>query len=379
MKYGHLERIKVTLRTLAPLFIGSGEEYSKKEYIYEPDRKLIHFPDLVRLTEYLRSRQLFMPYEKFLLNPQRNDLRLFLQENNIMAKDYVAFVQYAIDAGEAAQSEKFHGVQTFIKDAHGLPYIPGSSLKGAIRTAIAAHFINKGDYNWARQKINRADTSSPPRRYLKYESENLEQSLFQRLEHKNPNTNELIRTPVNDIMQGIRVSDSLPLGFESLTLVGKYDRRPDGSINSLNIYRECLKPNSETTLYITLDKPMLSKAGLTIDDIENILHSFADKYYETFEQHFAELAEDADPTANEGVDIIIGGGVGYPSKTLIYNLYPSHPEAVHKTSTILAKQFPSNHGHHKDASQYKISPHMLKTTRYMGEYYQMGRCELIIK
>ena len=33
MKYGHLERIEMTLRNLAPVFIGSGESLTKKEYI----------------------------------------------------------------------------------------------------------------------------------------------------------------------------------------------------------------------------------------------------------------------------------------------------------------------------------------------------------
>ena len=40
MKYGHLERIEMTLRNLAPVFIGSGESLTKKEYIFSAQKQL---------------------------------------------------------------------------------------------------------------------------------------------------------------------------------------------------------------------------------------------------------------------------------------------------------------------------------------------------
>ncbi|MEJ1731450.1 hypothetical protein SMA90_34510, partial [Escherichia coli] len=83
-----------------------------------------------------------------------------------------------------------------------------------------------------------------------------------------------------------------------------------------------LKPDSEASLVITLDLPVLAKVGLTLGDIEKSLHSFADEYYANFEQHFAELSDDAPLAAQQGVDIILGGGAGYVSKTLTYNLFP---------------------------------------------------------
>lgn len=378
MKYGHLERLDVTLRTLSPVFIGSGESFNKKEYIFDPDTAQIHFPELPRLVKFLKDQNLLPRYEEFLLQQRQNDFRSFLKENNITEKEYSCFVQYSIDAGEAAQASNFREVLTFIKDAHGFPYIPGSSLKGAVRTSIAAQLIKKGDFNRERQNIDRADTTVAPRKYLYRESDNLERRLFQRLEHRDLKNNELIQNPVNDFMQSIRISDSSPMEFETLTLVGKYERKPDGTINPLPIFRECLKPGSETKLLITLDMPMLDKAGLTIENIETALHSFADDHYESIEQHFSELSEDAEIAATQGVDVILGGGTGYASKTIIYNLFKPHDLALKKVSDILTRQFP-RHGHHKDVTMHKVSPHILKTTMYEGQYYQMGRCELIIE
>ncbi len=377
MKYGHLERLDITLRTLAPLFIGSGESYTKKEYILDPDTRQIHFPYLPDLITYLKNRNCLQEYEKFLLRADKNDLGLFLKENNIAPEEYDEFVAYSIDAGEAIENEQFRGVLTFVKDPYGLPYIPGSSLKGAVRTAIAAQLIGQGNYGWVVRNIENTNVSVKSPYYLNSESNNLEKWVFNRLEHKD-DKKEIIRHAVNDFMRGIRISDSQPLELTNLTLIGKHERKPDGSVRVLPIFRECLIPASAAKLQITLDKPILAKAGITIDFIERALHNFADDHYESFEQHFEEKSEDAEIAANQGVDLILGGGAGFVSKTLIYNLYNEHEDAVAKVSDIMRK-YPLAHGHSKNVSQYKVAPHILKTTKYKGQYYQMGRCELIIE
>ena len=78
------------------------------------------------------------------------------------------------------------------------------------------------------------------------------------------------------------------------------------------------------------------------------------------------------------MDLILGGGAGYVSKTVTYNLYPEREQALALAGRIMVKQFP-RHGHAKDAAVHKAAPHTLKTTMYKGQYYQMGRCELILE
>jgi len=126
-----------------------------------------------------------------------------------------------------------------------------------------------------------------------------------------------------------------------------------------------------------LDLPVLEKAGLDLSFIEDALHSFSDDYYVNFEQFFNELPEDASMGAKEGVDIILGGGAGYVSKTIVYNLFADRARALPLVSKIMSKQF-HNHKHELDTEKYKASPHILKTTFYEGKYYQMGRCELVL-
>ena len=379
MKYGHLERIEMTLRNLAPVFIGSGESLTKKEYIFSPQKQLIYFLDFPKFIQFMKSRGLLAKFERFLTQPRNNDLRVFLEENGVGEKDYLTFSSYSIEAGEAARIPNFREVLTFLKGPDGLPYIPGSSLKGVIRTALLAKLVKTGDWERNRAEIEtEANNYRSSRFYLTRESNFLEQKAFYKLGITNPRNQQVLRQPVNDLMRGIQISDSAPLGWESLTLVGKYDRKPKGDVKALPIFRECLIPGSEANVVLTLELPLLKKAGIDLDYIEDALHSFANEHYANFEQYFQEQPEDAAIAAEDGVDLILGGGAGYVSKTINYNLFPNRTRSLPLVAKILSKQFPK-HKHHTDVGAYKVSPHTLKTTIYQGEAFQMGRCELIFK
>ena len=121
--------------------------------------------------------------------------------------------------------------------------------------------VRKGDWEQQRLSVERADDSKSPRWYMDTETKDLEKRVFYRLGITNPRDGREIANAVNDLMQGIRISDSDPIGFESLTLAGKYDRKPDGTVNLLPIFRECIMPGTEARFTITLDTPVLNRLG----------------------------------------------------------------------------------------------------------------------
>ena len=45
--------------------------------------------------------------------------------------------------GNGGKQGRTHEIQCFIKDAYGMPYIPGSSIKGMIRSALLAYEVKK--------------------------------------------------------------------------------------------------------------------------------------------------------------------------------------------------------------------------------------------
>ena len=129
MRYGHLERYEIHLHTLAPVFIGSGESLSKKEYIFDQRNGKVHMPDLARLTGFLAKHSLLPEFEHFMFQSENNNLHAFLSDIGIKPSDYPAFVTYTIDAGDTDSTAST--ALTFM-NADGKPHIfelqPGSDL-----------------------------------------------------------------------------------------------------------------------------------------------------------------------------------------------------------------------------------------------------------
>lgn len=378
MKNGHLVRLEVRLKTLAPVYIGSSESLTKKEYILDRGTGKIHIPDLGKLTGYLSKRSLVKSFENYLLQERNSDLYSFLKRNNIGIKDYDHFVSYSLDAGEAYTQDKFRGLLMFVKGPDGLPYIPGSSLKGALRTAITAYTVKNGNYQNNIEEIERGvETRRNSKHYMSNASKHLESKIFRKLNIEDKRDPRKIKwyDMMNDFMRGISISDSLPIHHDNLIVCGKYDRMPDGSVNILNIYRECLSPGTVTKFTLTLDKTVLSKAGIDLDYIKKSLKYFVNAQDELFNRYFPGFNNDADEETKEEATVILGGGAGYQSKTIVYPLFPDRQRALRVVGTMMTKQFP-RHKHEADIHKHKVSPHTLKTTMYKGKYYVMGKCKL---
>lgn len=361
----HLTTVHLQLRTLSPVFIGTGKVAGKKECIFDMKQKRIHFPDMHKLYSLLGHLKKLEQFEQFMLNETERNLFKFLQRNGIGYDQYPNFVRYSIDAGEAAQQERFHEVSPFIKDAYGFAYIPGSSLKGVFRTALAAQRL-KGTDHQIKDRV-RNDMAEP-----------LESRAFCVLKHNHPEKPDRIKwdNKVNDFMRGIQISDSSPIPLDRLTLCQKIDKRKDGSLNPINAYRECLMPDTTVRFALTLENSILNKAGLTLDGIMMALESFSRCQQEQFIAHFPTDHTDAQECATTGVELFLGGGAGFASKTLLYPLL-KRDHAVRVIANMLAPRF-KTHRHNQDIA-LGVSPHMVKMTRYQGLLYHMGRCELTIQ
>jgi CRISPR-associated protein Csm5 len=59
----YLQRGYIEFKTLAPVFIGSGKELNKKEYIYDRSSGSIYLVDFKKMVEGLQSRHLMDAFE----------------------------------------------------------------------------------------------------------------------------------------------------------------------------------------------------------------------------------------------------------------------------------------------------------------------------
>lgn len=123
--------LRLEITGISPVFIGSGDLYSQLDYIVEDQKvHLLNFNSLLseiplNLIDDLTKNIL----DNFSNNRWEGDVKTFLEEYDL---DWKKHVEQSHDLiGEIGKNE----LHQFIKTSERL-YIPGSSVKGAIRTCI---------------------------------------------------------------------------------------------------------------------------------------------------------------------------------------------------------------------------------------------------
>lgn len=362
MKNERLKHYEVRLTTIGPVYVGNGKEYGKKEYILE--NGYIYVPDQARFWDFLEERGLVEDYEDYLVN-QKMDLGVWLASKKIYQKNYDEFTLTKYECGKL---DKRHQILPFIKDPYGMPYIPGSSLKGMLRTALLAYDIkqNPSKFRFLKNEIDTEIEKSRPknRRLLNSQASKLERvSLESKIDVSNDKA--FLKK-----MSGIIVGDSQPMENNCLGLYKKIDVDDTGKRNELPIYRESIKPGTEIVFSLTIDSSR-SEYDIDIQRIKESLKLFSEYYYQSYLSKFAGTLKPADD------NIWIGGGVGFVDKTVIYSLLQDDVpkekrfanKAVEATKEILSNQFPGKHNR-----DFDVSPHVLKLA---NDNHQFGQCKIV--
>ena len=144
-RLGHLDVYEVTLTTKAPLFVGEGKVYLGTDYLFDGDLRRVQILDQNQFFRMLIRYDLVDRYEHFILGGRKH-LSAFLKENPVIPQEEIkAAVLYHVSAAYAL-TEKYSmkKIFAFTRDAANRVYIPGSTLKGAIRSALLFSMMEKG-------------------------------------------------------------------------------------------------------------------------------------------------------------------------------------------------------------------------------------------
>ncbi|MDR2089285.1 MAG: type III-A CRISPR-associated RAMP protein Csm5 [Clostridiales Family XIII bacterium] len=403
----HLKRFRVIVKALAPVHIGSGDEIGKKEYILCGENE-IYFPNVAKMYGYFSKKGKAEEFERFLLNDGR-DLRDWLRKNDIR-RDEWNWGGYRLSR-PAPQSDKrgvpvrFNEIKTFVKDPYGLPYIPGSSLKGALRNVIIGEMIlrdKSGAFSKRKAELTQLrgnDLRRNSREIAKAHNEIVRRALF-----KLGRDARDFGKATNDAMAAVRIGDSKPLRLSDLTICEKIDSHilAEKGERPLPTFRECLKPGVSAEFSLTVDVGMLEAgtggSGAAVAEggfqhffcpsrgfkrkedgailfegshLQNAVRKFNILYDDGFRKKF-EFDADA---ANV---IFLGGGSGFLTKTVLLALFWGDDKGrVDFVSRYMERAFPQNHKHDSDRT-WGVSPHTAKLTEYDGARYEMGKCEMRI-
>ena len=254
---------KLTFTAVGPIHIGTGRKLNKLDYFSSKDG--IAVLDVPRFLEKLSAAQVEEYCEFLETADSSTGLQTLLDSDPAMRKAAEGSVAYRADAKLTMARRgtyQYLDVAECIKGVDGRPYVPGSSVKGMLRTALLTHLIAADRKTYLglldEYAVKKGDKSA---------CEKIESRAFER-EHPDRDDTSV----VNDIMRYISVSDSEPLKASDIVFAKKYDKfcKADdgrhklnmGKISQdpgyyegseLNLYREALKPGTLIVVNVDID------------------------------------------------------------------------------------------------------------------------------
>ncbi len=216
----------VAVSTLTPLHIGSGVELlNEYDYVIRSGRTWRINEDALLEAQDVEdpamAERLARTPPGELLEPQD------FQEGSQLFR-YVL-------RGTPRSTEEGAQLREQLKDAFDRPYLPGSSLKGALRTAIAW-------YAWGAAK--RRPEVRDLGRSRRWAGQQMERELL----GKNPN---------HDLLRALQVSDSQPLEPDALILLNARVITRGGNL-AAPIEMEAIRPDTTFRLTLKLDRVLFS-------------------------------------------------------------------------------------------------------------------------
>lgn len=317
------EQIPCKVETLSPLHIGTGEDITPFEYFMDGDRVVVYNLQRLLMDDRAFARELANRSEGF-----RSERDFFLsnllQQNQ---KDNSSYHFYTMGLNDRAREElnRLMGrgnranIRTGVKDGSFRSYIPGSSLKGAFRTAYA--------YSVLTQEM--ALGRELQKRLWKESREIVNRLVFQK---EGDATRDLFRLlaisdnyPFDGAMQievGRRLSSEKLLGFSNL-----FEVIPPGKSASFELR---LHSDLKSLLRVRLGWGLLERYPLTVETLVQYCRTFYGRLIawekDYFQNHPAVQIARRAVSFYEGLEgtplkptqcwVCLGQGGGFFAKTL---------------------------------------------------------------
>jgi len=255
---------KLILETLSPIHIGSGEKYSSSEFFYNSNR--IFRLDINKIYSILdqKDKDIFLDY---LENP---NFRLgdFLKGKDISISELKL---YSLKYNGSALYEITEHIKTSFNG-----YVPGSSLKGAIRTAIFIAFMGDNEVKKIGEIFKIKD--------FKKRNDKVKYFIDKFLSSGGKNSS------YSDLMRFVQISDFIPVkdlcvyNIQSLEAEGNKWKWYKRNGRVVQTYLETIMAGErlEGDINFTYNKQMHKSLGLKyksdiidIIEIKRLIHSFS--------------------------------------------------------------------------------------------------------
>lgn len=357
-----IKRYQVKMKVLSSVHIGEGEDIKKYEYIDGEDA--IYVINQRKLIDLLNSygKDSFEKYLNFIEKApsnrrnQDNSLYDFLLDRiildaNTFHKLIPDITDYKLYYQNEESAENLNDISLTQKDKlTKRPYIPGSSLKGAIRNALVASYMSAKYHNLPANK-----------NALKEALKEVEKLFFPKK-----------RDDIKDFdMKGVAISDSNLIDSENLN-VGHiyYYNLKSKKEKTLPVLAELIKKDTKITFNMTINP---NHTKITIDDIKKAIKDFNQMYNNYY---LSKFGRERIATPEAPLKLYIGKHSGFPTKTIIYSALKDRAGLY--TSQFLKEQFKD--GRTVQGNYYNnISPVCLKCVNISNQKYENGATSIEIE
>ncbi len=392
-----LDRItcRLRLKVETPVHIGGGEnaKFAKYQYIYDEEQKKIHIINEAKFAVFLFKRKLADSFESFLKGAVPNQRRAakslhqWLKENRVVEYEYGQFVDcsFNISLPSKQKNEIFYNeIFCLVKNPEMMPYLPGSGIKGSLRTALLGSRILEqresysADWNRFLELLNKKNKFKETGVEI---ANAIEKKTFNLLDFDKENPD----SQCNSVMRGIAVSDTSAAPAGSIFIAHKKDLVPRKDTNTLPILREYLRPGTLLELRLTIDPFYTRQAGINnFNDIKERLRKYnsfllgcPNSPYVLYQKHARDQYKyNLDLlTSVKSPLICLGGGVGFHAKSLLYHLAGGYKEGLPHVKGFLDTN-PAYKEHSHRQKDIEASPRALKLVEFGGKNYLPGWCSL---
>jgi CRISPR-associated protein Csm5 len=267
------ESIEYNIEALTPIHVGNGRELSCK-YNYYPENGMIRIVDIESVIEALAGNELaklaikefgrenFNIYEflnDYSIKPEGYTLSWKCSKTALSKKDTHNSAKPSNLSWQEKLGQNFNivpdlpqNIREHIKTAFGKPYLPGSSIKGSIRTAILSQFIAM-DCSRVPDNMPQSGKNCP-------KNISASQKVVQAYFGKNPNYDILRCLHVSDAhfsIDDLACKDVRWFSLQSSERPGWRDMRKRRTVTHYNVdgvYVEALRPRTSSSVVIKWDR-----------------------------------------------------------------------------------------------------------------------------
>ena len=381
-----IDHAQLLLTIVSPTNIGGPETLTTKDYMYNYDAGEVYLLNNYEWFRFLAQLNKLAEFEEYMQDEmvRPNGRTMYDWAKNTIGASQLTKDKLGSAIGSIMKSSIYNkgrknslnDITPQIRGANGDVYIPGSSIKGVIDSAIISHMLRNN-------KAFRSNVQRELRKVLDVYKRKNARSLFKDifkmvnlaiLKHIHVLTNNEGK-PFKGILasafRGVSVSDAMPMGAIQTEVLKKEDSCIDeDGTHAISVHRECILPNQKFSFTVTLDTAMTKEIGITsIDQVLDILQEDFDATHKLLASKFKKVSPSIFK-ALEPANAYIGSNTGFVQKTIIMAAFTDDEKTgIDIIKAILDVNFQKAEHDRKDTV---MAPRAIKLVKWNGNYYEMG-------